>query len=74
MAEAVRTKDALPDLINVAIGEFVRQRIEFPVLGVFDRAAQHVRATVARAFYCAALAGDPHVAAAGVGEREVLSA
>ena len=51
MAEAARTKDALADLINVAIDEFVRQRIEFPVFGVFERAAQHVRATVARAFY-----------------------
>jgi hypothetical protein len=51
MQEAAYTKDEPADLINVAIEELVRQHFELPVFSTLNRAAQHVRSTIYRAFY-----------------------
>jgi hypothetical protein len=51
LAEAATTKHELEDLINVAIEQLVRQRLELPAFDTLNRAARRVRATFIRALY-----------------------
>jgi hypothetical protein len=49
-AHAARTHEDLPDIINVVLEQFVRQRFEFPAFSVLKRAAQHARAAANREY------------------------
>ena len=51
MQEAARTKEALTDIINVALEELVRQKYELPAFDTLARGARHARAVVYREFY-----------------------
>ena len=49
-ADAARTLEDLPDIINVLLEELVRQRFELPAFSVLQRAAQHARALANREY------------------------
>lgn len=51
MGEAAKTKEALADLINVAIEELVRKKYELPAFDTLVRGARHVRSVLYRQFY-----------------------
>jgi len=51
MGKAAQTKDALVDLIDVAIEELVRQRFVLPAFDTLDRVAHRVRPFTQRGFY-----------------------
>lgn len=51
MVEAAQTKQALADLVNVALEELVRQRYELPAFATLARAARRVRSAVTRSLY-----------------------
>ena len=48
--QAARTRDDLPDIINIAIEELVRQRYELPAFSTFLRIARTARASQNRAY------------------------
>jgi TnpA family transposase len=48
---AARTRDDLPDIINVAIEELVRQRYELPAFGTLLKIARTARALVNRGYH-----------------------
>ena len=48
--DAARTLEDLPDIINVALEQLVRQRFELPTFSVLQRAAQHARAQANREY------------------------
>jgi len=47
---AARTLEDLPDIINVALEQLVRQRFELPAFSALHRAAQHARAVANRKY------------------------
>jgi hypothetical protein len=51
MADVAQTKHDLVDLINVAIEELVRQRIELPAFSTLVKAARQARNQVTQALY-----------------------
>lgn len=51
VALAAQTKSDLADLINVALEELVRQRIEFPAFSTLLNTTRRVRTTIHRALY-----------------------
>ena len=51
VTDAARTKDEIPDLINVAIEELVRARQELPSFATLKRLAKRCRVQVHRKFY-----------------------
>ena len=48
--QAARTRDDLPDLINMAIEELIRQRFELPAFSTLLRIARTTRNTVNRRY------------------------
>jgi len=48
--DAARTLEDLPDIINVALEQLVRQRFELPAFSALHRAAQHARAVANREY------------------------
>ena len=48
--QAARTRDDLPDLINMAIEELIRQRFELPAFSTLLRIARTTRSTVNRRY------------------------
>jgi hypothetical protein len=48
--QAARTRDDLPDLINMAIEELIRQRFELPAFSTLLRIARATRNTVNRRY------------------------
>lgn len=51
VVNAATTKEDVADIINVAIEEIIRQRLELPAFSTIHRAAKSARGTVNRGFY-----------------------
>jgi TnpA family transposase len=49
--DAAMTLEDLPDIINVALEQLVRQRFELPAFSALHRAAQHARAVANREYH-----------------------